>query len=112
MNDIPVAVVILAMLWWGLCDTALALQCDGKVVSEGYQTWRVREICGEPANIYDTQQAIPQRYYDPYQRTYVHMFVYINKSVWTYNFGSNRLIYILTFEDYKLVNIETGGYGN
>lgn len=53
MPYLRAAMIILAMLWWGLFDTALALQCDGKVVSMGYHTWRVREICGEPANIQD-----------------------------------------------------------
>jgi hypothetical protein len=27
------AMVILVVLWWGLSDPALALQCDGKVVA-------------------------------------------------------------------------------
>jgi hypothetical protein len=39
-------------------------------------------------------------------------FIYINKSVWTYNFGPSRLTYILTSENDKLVNIVTEGYGN
>jgi hypothetical protein len=109
---IRAAMVILAMLWWGLFDSAFALQCGGKVVSMGYHTWRVREICGEPTNIQDVQQLVPQRYYDPFQRIYVDTFTYVNKHVWTYNFGPNRLIYILTFESDKLVSIETDGYGS
>jgi hypothetical protein len=80
MNGIRAVVIILAMLGWGLLDTALALQCDGKVVSEGDPKWRVREIYGEPADIQDTQQLIPQGYYDPCQPVYVHTFVYINKT--------------------------------
>jgi len=112
MKHARAAVIVLALLSWGTFDTALALECDGRVVSMGYQTWRVREICGEPASIQDLHHMIPQRYYDPYQRVYVDTFVYVNKSVWTYNFGPNRLIYILTFEHDKLVNIETGGYGS
>jgi hypothetical protein len=109
---IRAAMVIVAIFSWGLFEPAIALQCGGKVVSMGYQTWRVRDICGEPADIQDLQQLVPQRYYDPYQRTYMDTFIYINKSVWTYNFGPSRLIYILTFENDKLVNIETGGYGS
>lgn len=30
---------------------------------------------------------------------------------WTYNFGPNRLVRILTFKNSKLVDIRTGGYG-
>jgi hypothetical protein len=34
------------------------------------------------------------------------------KSVWTYNFGPNRLVYRLTFREGKLVHIAIGGYGH
>jgi hypothetical protein len=111
MRRVPLVVVALAMLAWGAFDTVLALQCDGKVVSMGYSTWRVREICGDPANIEEIQQLIPRRYYDGHRQIYVETFVLIHKTVWTYNFGSNRLIYILTFENDKLAAIETEGYG-
>jgi len=104
--------VLLALFWWGVFDIASALQCDGKVVSMGYHTWKVREICGDPANIQDVPQLIPQRYYDPYRRLYVETFIHVNKSVWTYNFGPNRLVYILTFENDRLVDIATDGYGH
>jgi hypothetical protein len=40
MNHVCAAVPILALLWWGVFDTALALECEGKVVSSG---WSVRE---------------------------------------------------------------------
>jgi hypothetical protein len=69
--------IIIAMLWWGLCDTAFALQYDRKVVSEGYQTWRVRQSCGEPINIENIQQVVLRTYYDPYRHTYVETFIYI-----------------------------------
>jgi hypothetical protein len=111
VKQLVASLIVLLMLLWGLFDTALALQCDGKVVSMGYHTWKVREICGEPSNIRDIQQIIPRRYYDPYRHIYVDTFIQVNKNVWTYNFGSSRLVYILTFEDDKLTNIETAGYG-
>lgn len=103
--------VVLAMVGGATIDTALALQCDGKVVSMGYSTWRVREICGEPANISEVQQLVPRRYYDHQRQTHVETFLLIHKLIWTYNFGTGRLVYLLTFEDDKLTNIETEGYG-
>jgi hypothetical protein len=105
-----IGIILLALLGWGAF--ASALQCAGRVVSLGYHTWKVHEICGDPADVRDIQQLLPRRYYDSYQRLYVDTFVPVNKSVWTYNFGSNRLIYILTFEDDKLVDIATDGYGH
>ena len=107
-----VAVWLLVFLWWGALDTASALQCGGKIVSLGYHTWKVREICGDPSDAQEVQQLMPQRYYDPYQRLYVDTFVPVPRTIWTYNFGSNRLIYVLTFERDKLVDIATDGYGH
>jgi hypothetical protein len=104
-------VAALVLLWWGAFDAALALQCHGRVVSLGYSTWRVRQICGDPAHVVDSQMILPRRYYDPLRHIVVETFVTISKSVWTYNFGPTRLVYVLTFHDDKLVNIETEGYG-
>ena len=50
--------------------------------------------------------------YDPHGRVAGHVPVTVPKQVWTYNFGSSRLMYILTFLEGALVKIETGGYGH
>jgi hypothetical protein len=34
------------------------------------------------------------------------------KQVWAYNFGSSRLMYILTLLEGVLVKIDPGGYGH
>jgi hypothetical protein len=111
MKTIWVAVLASTILWLGMFDTALALQCHGNVVSLGYSTWRVREICGEPVDVRDTQLIVTRRAGHPYKGTPVEIVELIHQSVWTYNFGSTRLVYILTFHNDKLVNIETEWYG-
>ena len=74
--------------------------------------WEGQAICGEPAQVQDTVEIILQPVYDPFGRVVDHLPVAVPKSVWTYNFGSSRLIYFLTFRDGKLAHIETGGYGH
>ena len=83
-----------------------------EAVSEGQAPWEVQAICGEPAQVQDTVEIILQPVYDPFGRVVDHLPVAVPKSVWTYNFGSSRLIYFLTFRDGKLAHIETGGYGH
>ena len=111
MPKICVVVMVCSAVFLALFDTASALQCSGRVVSIGNSKWEVKETCGEPTNIEDTSDVIFQPFYDEIRHTYVHVPVYVAKSIWTYNFGPTALIYILTFQEDKLRKIETGGYG-
>jgi Protein of unknown function (DUF2845) len=105
------ALVVLIAVVLGTGEIASALQCGGRVVSVGDNPWEVKEVCGEPTHIEDSLEVIPQLVYDEFRHTYVHLPVYVNKSLWVYNFGPTRLMYLLTFREQKLVKIETGGYG-
>jgi hypothetical protein len=68
----------------------------------------VQAICGEPTQVHDTVKIILQPVSDPFGHVGDHLPVAVPKSVWTYNFGSSRLIYRLTFCEGKLAHIETG----
>jgi hypothetical protein len=104
--------VVLTPLLVGTSGLAWALDCEGRLVSEGQAPWEVQAICGEPTQVQDTVEVILQPAYDPFGRVLGHLPVAVPKSVWTYNFGPNRLIYHLTFREGKLVHMETGGYGH
>ena len=58
-----------------------------------------------------TDYVFPKRVYDAIQHVYVQIPVYINRSIWTYNFGPTSLIYTLTCRENRLDKVETGGYG-
>jgi Protein of unknown function (DUF2845) len=103
---------VLTTLVLGTQELAWALDCEGRLVSEGQAPWEVLAICGEPTQVQDTVEVILQPLYDPVGRVVDHLPVAVPKRVWTYNFGPSRLIYRLTFRDGKLVHIETGGYGH
>jgi hypothetical protein len=36
----------------------------------------------------------------------------VQQSIWTYNFGSTRFLYYLTFQEGKLIDITMGDYGH
>lgn len=112
VSTVRVAVVGLTALLMGALGLAWALDCEGRLVSEGQAPWEVQAICGEPTQVQDTVDTILKPVYDPFGRVVDHLPVAVPKSVWTYNFGPSRLIYLLTFREGKLVHIETGGYGH
>jgi hypothetical protein len=90
---------------------AWALDCNGRLISLGYTLWEVQAICGEPTQIEESLEIILQPIRDRAGQVVDHLPVAVPKTVWTYNFGSSRLIYLLTFREGKLAKIETGGYG-
>jgi hypothetical protein len=104
-------VVVLTTLLIGARGLAWVLDCEDRLVSEGQAPWAVQAICGEPAQVQDTVEIVLKPVYDAFGRIVDHLPVAVPKSVWTYNFGSSRLVYLLTFLEGKLVKIETAGYG-
>ena len=112
MAPVWMAVVVLTTWLAGAPGLARALDCEGRLVSEGQAPWEVQAICGEPTQVQDTVEIILQPVYDPFGRAVDHLPVAVPKSVWTYNFGPSRLVYRLTFREGTLAHIETGGYGH
>jgi hypothetical protein len=105
-------VIVLISVLYGAMELGWALDCEGRLVSLGQAPWEVYAICGEPTQIEETFQLIHKPVYSPSGRAVDYIPVTVPTSLWTYNFGSNRLVYLLTFVEGKLVKIETGGYGH
>ena len=103
--------VVLTAVVCGAMGLAWALDCEGRLVSLGHTSWEVQAICGEPTQIEDTLEIILKPVHDLSGHRVDHLPMAVPKSVWTYNFGPTRLVYLLTFLEGKLVKIETGGYG-
>jgi hypothetical protein len=112
MVPVWVAVVVLTTWLGGAPGLTWALDCGGRLVSEGQAPWEVQAICGEPTEVDDSVEIALKPAYDVFGRVVDHFPVAVPKSVWTYNFGSSRLVYRLTFREGKVVHIETGGYGH
>src|SRR5262245_41793854 len=112
VSRVRVAVVVLAAVVLGVAGLGHALDCGGRLVVEGASLWDVQTICGDPVQVSDTVEVVFKPVYNPYGRVAGHVPVGVPKQVWTYNFGSSRLMYILTFLEGALVKIDTGGYGH
>ncbi len=113
----------------GIAESAYALRCGHKLVSEGDYIEEVRVRCGDPIAI-DTYTILQERrilypgHYWLTKQNYPHFNdrannVAINRSVlieifvevWVYNFGPHRLMRRLYFENGILRDIEELGHG-
>lgn len=105
------AIVSSVMVLGGTIGSVLAQDCHGRLIVIGASPWEVIDRCGEPTAVEDVMEYIPQRTFDPTSKTPIYILVPVQQSIWTYNFGSTRLLYYLTFQQGKLIGIKTGDYG-
>ncbi len=99
---------------------AWSLRCDGELIDKGDTTYEVSSRCGQPDH---KEIRYEERYHekpdtyvirkrnDDYSTSPFLVKKIVKIETWTYNFGTTRFMYYLTFEDGKLVDIQTGDYG-
>jgi hypothetical protein len=91
-------------------------RCGSKLVSVGDGKDKVRTLCGEPSAV-DFQGVIRRVPRYEYGYGYSRYSVYgpgvvdMPVEVWTYNFGSSKLLRKLRFVGDELDEIRTDGYG-
>jgi len=86
-----------------------ALRCGSSLVDIGDHKLEVLRKCGEPVF---ADSRIELRYVK-LQGTGMEIGQYVPVMIdeWTYDFGSNRFVQLLRFENSRLVGIESLGYG-
>ena len=89
-----------------LVNAAWGFRCGGRIVSEGDSKPEVLHHCGEP----DWRETWQRETFERYGRNNWRK-RYVTVSEWLYNPGPTGLIRILTFEENRLVDIRTEGYG-
>jgi hypothetical protein len=80
--------------------------CDAGEMQTGVTQYEILQRCGEPAFKDSRQEERLATVDDHNSRLTIKRI-----DEWTYNFGPNKFLRILTFEDGRLVNIETGDRG-
>ncbi|HLM48717.1 MAG TPA: DUF2845 domain-containing protein [Myxococcaceae bacterium] len=93
---------------------AATLRCGNQLVADGASKSDVLLKCGEPMAKESRSEAasdkLKQRGEDGTTTT-TEKTVIKTIDEWTYNFGPNRLIQVVVFENGKLVDVRSGGYG-
>jgi hypothetical protein len=89
------------------------MRCGTRIVSNGDRKDEVRALCGEPTSIsFVGIQSRARNYYGPYDYSYFGPgYIEVPVEVWTYNFGSSKLLRKLRFVGDELDEIRTDGYG-
>jgi len=107
--------------WLLLCCLAVpsvaaaedSMRCGTKLVSQGDPKGKVRTLCGEPTDVYlESVVSGPAFSHNPYDYSFFGpVWREVPVEIWTYNFGSSRLLRHLRFIGNELVDIRTDGYG-
>jgi len=93
------------------------MRCGTRLVSSGDGKDKVRKLCGEPTDIsFVGLQSAPSYYSRNYYRRYDDPYFWpgwieVPVEIWTYNFGSSKLLRKLRFVGDELDEIRTDGYG-
>jgi hypothetical protein len=88
---------------------AQSLVCGGKIIRQGITRAEVAAKCGDPAQV-DHQSAYKNPAVGQSNLT-AGSTVEVQIEVWTYNFGPNRLMQRIRFENGTVARIESLGYG-
>ena len=99
-----------------------SLSCQGRIVSTGDSRYQVKAVCGEPDDVVQRVEyrTVRGRVAGPCTRSggkvvcsdTREQVVEVVIDEWTYDFGRNRFIEYLTFEQGKLVAVRAGSYGH
>lgn len=90
------------------CTTlyAATLDCRGGIISTGDSRVDLLGKCGEPDAKESHDEEITERLDDGSKRK-----IFITVEDWTYNFGPNQFMRIVTLRNGTVANIRTGNYG-
>ena len=122
--DYRVRTMLLLLAAVGVSSSARAdsLACDGRIVSSGDSRYEVKSVCGEPDDA--TQRieyrTVSGRVAGPCERVGGKLrcsqtreqVVEVVIDEWVYDFGKNRFIEYLTFEQGRLTTVKEGSYGH
>jgi hypothetical protein len=88
--------------------TADSMRCGSKLMTDGDPVDKVEALCGPPAAI-ERHEIIRPYVYN--RGIPIHSSYEVSVEYWTYNFGPNKLMYRLRFEDGLLVDVDTLSHG-
>jgi Protein of unknown function (DUF2845) len=109
----PLAALALSFLFAPVTSDAASLRCGPELVSDGASKADVLLKCGEPLMKETRSEAVEEKVKQKGQgtTTTTERTVYKTIEEWTYNFGPRRLMQVAVFENGRLVDVHSEGYG-
>jgi hypothetical protein len=108
MRSLLLAVVV-AVVWVPVVGQAASMRCGTGLVSDGASKSDVVAKCGEPVSRESRTESEEVKTKDG--DTSTKRVVQKTFEEWTYNFGPNRLMQVVVFENGKLIEVKSAGYG-
>jgi hypothetical protein len=108
MRTLLLAVAV-AVVWVPGVGQAASLRCGTGLVSDGASKSDVVAKCGEPTSKESRTESEEVKTKDG--DTSTKRVVQKTFEEWTYNFGPNRLQQVVVFENGKLIEVKSAGYG-
>jgi Protein of unknown function (DUF2845) len=115
------ALALLAIGFFAMPLAQADVRCDNQLLSTGATMYEAKSICGEPDDAIhrtesrSTTEEVSTPCADRNHRARCSKSVTHTTEIvvdeWTYDFGTNRFIVYLRFENGRLVGIRDGGYG-
>jgi hypothetical protein len=91
---------------------AQSVVCAGKIINEGVTQVEVAAECGTPAQVDHRTRSVGATVAGGTQPTYIAgSSEDVQVDIWSYNFGSNKLMQRIWFEDGRVTRVESLGYG-
>lgn len=107
------AALTLSSLLLPTSSEAATLRCGNELVADGASKSEVLLKCGEPQARESRTEAVGERTKQKGEQaeTTTERVVFKTVDEWTYNFGRNRLIQVVVFDNGLLVDVRSGNYG-
>src|SRR3712207_6414306 len=102
----------LSLLTFPTLSQAASLRCGTQLVSDGAAKATVLAKCGEPMSKESRTETTAVKTKDKDSDTSVKTTTQKNIEEWTYNFGPNRLMQVVTFENGVLTDVKSTTQGH
>jgi hypothetical protein len=121
MKMVQIICILMATLWITAVSDVLAsdFSCGSKIITTGDYKYDVLRRCGEPSHVEVWERVRVKRDIEPglfevemgLSRWLPFVKEIVTVEEWEYNWGPNRFIRYLRFENGRLVRITVGDYG-
>lgn len=94
-----------------------SVRCGTKLAVVGDAPYQVRIVCGDPDDVQQrvetrtVRRAVTVPCRAGYCQTFVEESIQVQVEEWTYDFGPQRFVQFLIFENGRLVHVRSGNYG-